>query len=98
MERRYSLPAILAGIVIVLALAGVSLAGGRPLDANLSGAAEVPGPGDPDGTGSAHVTLNQGLGEVCWRIHVTNLTLPAGAAHIHAAVAGVAGPIVFPPR
>jgi CHRD domain len=96
MQRRFALPAVLAGIVIALALAGVSLGGGRSLHASLSGSAEVPGPGDPDGSGFARITLNQGLGKVCWRIHVTNLTLPAAAAHIHSAVAGVAGPIVVP--
>jgi hypothetical protein len=96
MQRRFALPAVLTGIVIALALAGVGLGGGRPLHASLSGSAEVPGPGDPDGSGSARVTLNQGARKLCWRIHVTNLTLPAAAAHIHSAVAGVAGPIVVP--
>ncbi len=70
--------------------------GGRPLTAILTGAAEVPGPGDPDGTGSAVITLNQGQGEVCWEISVSDITLPAIAAHIHVAPAGVAGPVVVP--
>jgi CHRD domain len=96
MERRLTLPVVLVGIVVALALAGVSLGGGRPLHATLAGAAEVPGPRDPDGTGSARITLNQGQGKVCWQIEVSNLTLPAVAAHIHSAVAGVAGPIVVP--
>ena len=34
-------------------------AGGRPLTAELNGANEVT-PGDPDGTGTMHLTLNQG--------------------------------------
>ena len=34
--------------------------GGRRLTATLAGAAEVPGPGDPDGAGTAVITLNQG--------------------------------------
>src|SRR5690606_40018457 len=37
--------------------------GGRPLSARLNGENEVPGPGDPDGTGSAFVTLNHGQRE-----------------------------------
>lgn len=69
-------------------------AGGRPLSATLTGAAEVP-PGDPNGSGTAHLTLNQGQGEVCFEIEVTDIT-PATAAHIHAAPAGVAGPVVVP--
>jgi len=70
--------------------------GGRPLFATLIGAAEAPGPGDPDGTGSAVITLNQGRGKVCWEISVSNITLPAIAAHIHAAPAGAPGPVVVP--
>jgi hypothetical protein len=81
---------------LALALAGVSLGGGRPLHTSLLGANEVPGPADPDGSGFARITLNQGLGQVCWQIQVSNLTLPATAAHNHHAVAGVAGPIVVP--
>ena len=61
---------------------------------SLSGAAEVPGPGDPTGSGSASITLNRGLGEVCWSISVSGLTAPALAAHIHEAPVGVAGDIV----
>ena len=59
----------------------------------LTGAAEVPGPGDPDGSGTATITINRGTGEICWSITVTGITLPATAAHIHEAPAGVAGPV-----
>ena len=67
--------------------------GGRPLTTTLSGDAEVPGPGDPDGNGLARVTLNQGLREVCFDLEVFDIA-PAFAAHIHAGAADVAGPIV----
>jgi hypothetical protein len=30
---------------------------------------------------------------VCWEITVSNITLPAAAAHIHEGEAGVAGPV-----
>jgi len=82
-------------VALSLALATGVLAGGRPLGTALSGANEVP-PGDPDGTGVARIWLNQGRGQVCWSIHVENITLPATAAHIHVAAAGVNGPIVVP--
>lgn len=68
--------------------------GGRPLSATLTGAEEVPGPGDPDGSGQAELRLNPGQGEVCWTIDVEGIDLPATAAHIHAGAAGVAGPVV----
>lgn len=52
--------------------------------------------GDPDGTGSALVTINRGQREVCWEVTVSGIVLPASASHIHRAVAGVQGPIVLP--
>src|SRR5215207_10362710 len=66
--------------------------GGRRLTAALSGAAEVPGPGDPDGAGTAVITLNQGQGEVCFELTVSNIAA-ATAAHIHTGAAGAAGPV-----
>lgn len=81
-------------VVLALVLATGVLAGGRPLAASLTGANEAPGPGDPDGTGTARITLNQGRGQVCWSIHVEDVTLPATAAHIHVAPAGDPGPVV----
>ena len=68
-------------------------AGGRPLDAELTGAAEVPKPGDPDGFGSAEVRINPGQQEICYSLEVSDIA-PASAAHIHLGTAGVAGPVV----
>src|SRR5687768_14320923 len=67
--------------------------GGRPFSTTLTGAAEVPGPGDPDGNGEATLTLNQGRGLVCFQLSVTDIA-PATAAHIHRGAEGVAGPVV----
>lgn len=71
----------------------VAATGGRPFSTDLSGAEEVPGPGDPDGSGWARITVNPGLGRVCYWLEVSDIA-PAAAAHIHSAPAGVAGPIV----
>lgn len=82
-------------LMVVLVMAAIALpaaAAGRPLSATLTGAAEV-GPGDPDGSGSAWVTINQGLDEVCFAIDVADVE-PILAAHIHAAPASVNGPVV----
>ncbi len=81
--------------VVTLTVGGMALAQGRPFSTTLTGSAEVPGPGDPDGSGTADLTLNPGLGEVCWTITVTGVA-PVTAAHIHAAPAGVAGSVVVP--
>lgn len=68
--------------------------GGRGLTAVLTGAAEVPGPGDPDGSGLAMVTVNSGQGEVCWHIEVSDITLPSIGAHIHVGEADAFGGVV----
>jgi len=60
----------------------------------LTGAAEAPEPGDPNGAGTAVIEINDTDNEVCWDITVTNITLPATAAHIHEAPAGEPGDIV----
>lgn len=79
-------------IVFVLLLSSAVYAGGRPLSAELTGAAEVAG-GDPDGSGSANLTLNSGLEQICFDLSWENIALPT-RAHIHRAPAGVNGPIV----
>jgi hypothetical protein len=84
--------AILAGTAAATRIDGAAQ-GGRALTAHLTGEAEVPGPGDPDGAGSALITLNQGLGLVCFELHVTGID-PATAAHIHVGASDVAGPVV----
>lgn len=67
--------------------------GGKKLTTALSGANEVP-PADPDGSGTAKVTINAGQGRVCWEITTANID-PVLFAHIHSAHAGQNGPIVI---
>lgn len=85
--------AALAVSASLLATAAVAQTGGRPLQASLTGAAEVPGPGDPDGTGSARITVNPGRTQVCYKLSVANIA-PATMAHIHEAAPTAAGPVV----
>ena len=49
--------------------------------------------GDPDGVGEALITINLGRREVCWELSVSNVGLPATAAHIHHAPVGIRGGI-----
>jgi hypothetical protein len=63
---------------------------GASFSVTMSGAEEVPGPGDPDGTGTAQVTLDEAKGEVCYELSVENIQT-ANAAHIHTGAAGSAG-------
>jgi hypothetical protein len=94
MNSRYrlKLAALAAGAALV-AGAAAAQEGGRPYNIALTGAAEVPGPGDPDGGGSAEFRVNAGQGRVCYTLNVTNID-PANAAHIHRGGADAAGPVV----
>ncbi|WP_086789501.1 CHRD domain-containing protein, partial [Crossiella equi] len=79
------------GIGIDLDLGGL-LGGGAYRSAWLTGAAEVPGPGDPDGRGTARVHV--GHDEVCIALAVTRIGTPT-AAHVHRGAAGTAGPVAL---
>lgn len=81
------------GLVSLPVLAQSADNGGRKLQTTLTGAAEVPGPGDTDATGTASVTVNPGQKKICYDLTVANID-PATMAHIHAGAAGVAGPVV----
>jgi CHRD domain len=70
--------------------------GGTALTATLTGSAEVPRPGDPDGSGQATIRLTAGEGRLCFQLNAVNIMLPATAAHIHIGAAGTAGGIVVP--
>jgi CHRD domain len=82
-------------IISLFALPGMIAAqdAGRKLSTSLSGSAEVPGPGDTDGTGTASITLNQGKKQVCYELSVSNIGTATGA-HIHRGAAGTAGAVV----
>ncbi len=61
----------------------------------LTGAAEIPGPGDEDGTGVANVFLETD-GSICYDfIGIDGIDTPT-AAHIHEGGESEAGPVVLP--
>ncbi len=62
--------------------------------ANLTGAAEVPGPGDPDATGKAFLNLDGAGGWVCFALQFSGIDGTVNAAHIHRGAAGESGPVV----
>lgn len=90
----------LAALAVVIALA-IAVApafgddGGRPFTTTLTGAAEVPGPGDPDASGTAFLRLNPGQGEVCVDISWADVNGEVFASHIHVGTATEAGPVVI---
>ncbi|MGP4021450.1 CHRD domain-containing protein [Saccharopolyspora sp. 5N708] len=86
----------LAGLTVGMASAAVSsdkaARHGIKLVAKLDGAQEVPGPGDPDGSGLARLTVFPN--QVCVHLKVSRIALPTTAAHIHRGARGIAGPVV----
>jgi len=90
--RRASL--ILASMALLL-LGGHQPAAANPtLEATLSGANEIAG-GDPDGSGSALISISPATNQLCFDLRVEGIA-GATAAHIHKAPAGVNGGIVVP--
>ena len=86
---------VLSTFVMALALLTyVHLAAAQEMKvtAKLTGAAEVPGPGDPDGSGTVQVTFNPDKGEVCYDMTVAKID-EATAAHIHEGAVGKDGPV-----
>lgn len=98
MRRSAPLALLAAATAVALSFAAPANAGGQPFEATLLGANETPSPtdpagnGDPDGSGTADVTINRGTGEVCFEITVANLDSVI-LGHIHEAPAGSAGPV-----
>lgn len=93
--KRSILIAVAAVVILLPTSAASAQEGGRPITVQLTGAAERPGPGDPDGTGTAGFRINPGQGRICYTLTVANIE-PATAAHIHRAPPTEAGPIVVP--
>lgn len=62
--------------------------------ADLDGGSEVPGPGDPDGTGTGSLDWNSETRQFCYALATESIG-PAAAAHLHRGGAGEAGPPVL---
>lgn len=93
---------VLAGAAILAAaLPGVASAHRGPAmkmtyKAMLSGKNEVGTKGPKTGTGMATITIDVAKNRLCYSISVKGIDLPAVAAHIHQAKAGVNGNVVVP--
>jgi hypothetical protein len=97
--KKIAIVAVTLTLIAVLAISSSVSAGGRPFSTTLTGEAEVtregvPNQGDLDGIGTAHLTLNQGQGEVCFDISVSGIGLPVNAAHIHVGASTTTGGVV----
>jgi hypothetical protein len=82
---------LVAGMFVSMVLVGTAAAY-TPRNATLSGDVEVPGPGDPNGSGHARLKLYPAKGKICYRVAWRRIQNPA-AGHIHKGPAGVAGEV-----
>ena len=88
---------LLAVTAASAALAGcATIAGtvGESYNTALIGSQEVPGPGDPDGTGVAKISADATTNRICFDLTVQRIA-PASAAHIHRGARGTSGPPVL---
>ncbi|HET6650504.1 MAG TPA: CHRD domain-containing protein [Candidatus Limnocylindria bacterium] len=91
-----SLPlAVAFALVASLALAGGVLAAETTLTADLAGVTEGENPGNPDGSGSATITLDPETGEVCWDMTAEEIGAVT-QSHIHTGAEGVSGGVLIP--
>lgn len=81
--RSLSFSLIGATLLVGTAMAAPVLEGGVRFSVNMSGAQEIPGPGDPDATGTAILTVNPGQERICYEINVENVDGTINVAHIH---------------
>ena len=89
-------PLLLAAAAATAAAASAPLAAqarSARLSANMTGAAEVPGPGKLNATGQAIVRVNTLQRRVCYTVNFRRIP-DATMAHIHSGRRGVAGPPV----
>src|SRR5688500_15598465 len=91
-----SLTAVAGTAVAIVAAAPATAGPTTVLRTAMTGAAEVPGPGDADGKGNGVVRVDRSSGEICVVI-TTHGTAPLSAGHIHEEAPGAeSGPVVVP--
>jgi hypothetical protein len=96
MKRRLVSLAIISSFAGLLLAASPASAADARLYAILTGAAERPGPGDPDAVGRVVITINDAANQICAAVQWVNATPPVTGMHIHLAPPTSAGPVVVP--
>ena len=85
-------PILLAAAVAAIACQPASAAITK-FQTQMTGAAEVPGPGADKGMGEATLSFDSDKNQVCYMLHAMGTDTPT-MAHIHKGAAGVAGGVV----
>jgi hypothetical protein len=93
MKTARRLRLVSAGVVLVLATAGIAYAHVVEQKARLRGDRVAPDEGDPNGIGRANLKSADEAGRICFRIRYRRIKRATGG-HIHEGGAGESGPIV----
>lgn len=90
-----ALGAVAAALLVVgtFTIGNVMADEGAVRKATLTGAEEVPGPGDPDGSGRARIRLDKETSTLCYKLSWEAIGAPT-ASHIHKAAKGASGDVV----
>lgn len=80
-------------IILAAGLAAPALAAPTTMTTMMTGAAEVPGPGAPNGQGKAVITIEPAKKQLCFDLTASGTDTPT-MAHVHQGAVGVAGPVV----
>jgi len=86
---------LFAAALMAAGVPATAAQGATSLSTTLSGPAEKPSAGDPDGKGTATLKIDTAKGEVCYELAVSGIAA-ATMAHVHKAPADAAGPPVIP--
>lgn len=92
--KKAKLAILFAMMILGVTAASSQMGMDKKMKTALTGAAEVPGPGDSDGRGKSSVSIKKGAMQVCYDISVSKIAA-ATMAHIHEGASDVAGPVVL---
>ncbi len=86
----------MVGLSVSLNASGATVTFVVPLDGHqeINALTGLPDGGDPDGTGTATLMIDNIANSISWEITVANILLPPIGAHIHQQVVGMNGGVV----
>ena len=93
MKRAFGVLVTAVSVVLATTVSPAAAADAR-LYTVLTGAAERPGPGDPDAVGQAYITINDAANTICLVLQYTNVDGTLSGLHIHFAGPASPGPVV----
>ncbi|HEX6595723.1 MAG TPA: CHRD domain-containing protein [Acidimicrobiales bacterium] len=95
MKRAFGVLVVALAVVVGTTVVPSAAADAR-IVATLTGAAERPGPGDPDAIGRAYITIDDETNTLCLALQYANVDGTLSGLHIHFAPPTDPGPVVVP--